>query len=246
VICGRRVRVEKVKREPLRCLKCQGWNHHTRDCPSPTDKCGNCAEDHQTDHCPPHHLPFCVSCDSLGHASWSRLCPMYRKKVTECNTWNPENALQFFPTTEPWTWSNSETTKEDPPSPCQRNTHHSNQERDKTDTYHPIHRDNSYRPTKGGNKYWPSQKVDTYCPSQRTDSYHPTDTYRPIQWGAAGPIVDWSDPPWGWNNDLPPSRSWDDETLQTNDRRTQQAPTTTTTTAAPVNEDAPTSPPSSI
>ena len=115
VICGWRVRVEKVKREPTRCLKCQGWNHHACNCPSPTDKCGNCAEDHQTDQCPPYHLPYCVSCDSPGHASWSRLCPTYRKKVIECNTRNPENALQFFPTTEPWMWSNSETTKKDPP-----------------------------------------------------------------------------------------------------------------------------------
>ena len=110
LICGRRVRVEKTKKEPTRCLKCQGWNHLARECTTTTDKCGNCAKDHRTDQCPNPDCYLCASCNSSSHASWSRKCPTYLKKVDECDARNPENALQFFPTKEPWTWS-----KKDPP-----------------------------------------------------------------------------------------------------------------------------------
>jgi len=31
-ICNRRTRVEKIKKEPTRCLKCHGWNHYANEC----------------------------------------------------------------------------------------------------------------------------------------------------------------------------------------------------------------------
>ena len=40
--------------------------------------------------------------------SWSRSCPTFLRKTEEYNTRNPENSLQFFPTTDPWTWTSSE------------------------------------------------------------------------------------------------------------------------------------------
>ena len=44
VICNKRCWSEKCKREPLRCLKCQGWNHLAKDCKEETDTCGNCCK----------------------------------------------------------------------------------------------------------------------------------------------------------------------------------------------------------
>jgi len=43
-ICNKKIQVEKVKKEPTRCLKCQGWNHHAYECISTVDKCSNCVE----------------------------------------------------------------------------------------------------------------------------------------------------------------------------------------------------------
>ena len=97
--------MEKIKKDPIRCLKCQGWNHHAHECVSVADKCGNCAEGHRTSQCPTPHHRKCVSCNTDDHASWSRHCPTYIRKREECNSRNPKNSLQFFPTSEPWTWT---------------------------------------------------------------------------------------------------------------------------------------------
>jgi len=45
-----------------------------------------------------------VSCNVVGHVSWSRECLTFLKKVDECNCQNPKNALQFIPSTKSWTW----------------------------------------------------------------------------------------------------------------------------------------------
>jgi hypothetical protein len=106
-ICNRRCRTERVKREPTRCLKCQGWNHFAKECIEEHDKCGNCAEDHRTNECPSPLKRKCVSCKADDHASWSRECPTFIKKLSEFNERNPENALQYIPTADPWTWTAS-------------------------------------------------------------------------------------------------------------------------------------------
>jgi hypothetical protein len=162
-ICNKRVRVEKVKKEPTRCLKCQGWNHHAYECISRDDKCGNCAENHRTSQCPHPRRTRCISCNVDDHASWSRKCPTYLKKVDNCNLRNPENSLQFFPTTEPWTW----TPRTEP-------------------------------------KFNKPPQYDSYRPS----------------WGALGPLPD-------WNTDIPPSRSWDDDTPYDSAPLVKQTITTT-------------------
>ena len=97
----RRIHIDKIKKEPTRCLKCQGWNHFANECDSETDKCGNCAEEHRTSNCPHPHRRACVSCKTAGHGSWSRECPVFLRKAEECNRRNPGNALQFIPTSEP-------------------------------------------------------------------------------------------------------------------------------------------------
>ena len=112
MICNRRTHLEKIKKEPIRCLKCQGWNHFAYECILNVDKCGNCAKEHRTSLCPNPRQKYCISCDTDEHASWSRECPVFLRKVSECDRRNPENALQFIPTAEPWTWSTKPETRE--------------------------------------------------------------------------------------------------------------------------------------
>ena len=106
-ICNRRCYVERVRREPTRCLKCQGWNHFAKECQVETSKCGNCTKGHRTSDCPTPEERICVSCEVEGHASWSRECPTFIKKLNDLNDRNPENTLQYIPTSEPWTWTTS-------------------------------------------------------------------------------------------------------------------------------------------
>jgi hypothetical protein len=104
-ICNKKCHVERIRREPLRCLKCQGWNHMAKDCEETHSTCSNCAEHHRTSECQSPRKKRCVSCKSNEHASWSRECPSFQKRVDELNDRNPENLLPFFPTADPWTWS---------------------------------------------------------------------------------------------------------------------------------------------
>ena len=104
-ICNRRCHTERVKREPTRCLKCQGWNHYAKECTEETDRCGNCTKNHRTSDCPTPLTRACVSCKTDDHASWSRDCPTFVKKLNDFNDRNPENALQYIPTADPWTWT---------------------------------------------------------------------------------------------------------------------------------------------
>lgn len=107
-ICNKKCFVEKVRREPIRCLKCQRWNHMAKDCKENGDTCSNCAGTHKTSACPHSHVTRCVSCKSNEHASWSRQCPTFLRKVIDFKERNPESQLPFFPTTDHWTWSTDE------------------------------------------------------------------------------------------------------------------------------------------
>jgi hypothetical protein len=107
-ICQRRVRVSKPKKEPIRCMKCQNWNHVAWECTEQTDTCGTCGEnDHWTKNCTNKEKKHCVSCKTDEHASWSRTCPIFLKKCDELDKRTPENNLPFFPASEPWTWSST-------------------------------------------------------------------------------------------------------------------------------------------
>jgi hypothetical protein len=103
-ICNRRCHVERTKREPIRCLKCQGWNHLAKDCIEERDICGNCAGPHRTNSCLTDKKR-CASCKTDDHSSWSRTCPTFLRKTAEFNDRNPDNSLQYFPTADSWTWS---------------------------------------------------------------------------------------------------------------------------------------------
>lgn len=100
-ICGTRTMSIKGKREPIRCLKCHGWDHLAAGC-TKSDKCGSCAGDHRTSLCNSREY-FCIPCKSGGHASWSRDCPTFRTKCAQMDSRLPENGMPFFPTNEEWT-----------------------------------------------------------------------------------------------------------------------------------------------
>ena len=98
-ICKKWCCIEKVK--------CQKWNHFAKDCIEEKDTCGNCAENHRTNECT-IATRKCHSCKSTDHASWSRTCPTYMKKTEDLNTRNPDNLLQFYPTSDSWTWTSND------------------------------------------------------------------------------------------------------------------------------------------
>jgi hypothetical protein len=153
-ICNRRCHAERMKREPTRCLKCQGWNHFAKDCQEKDEKCGNCTLHHRTNDCPTPAARRCVSCKTDDHASWSRDCPTFIRKLNDFNDRNPENALQYIPTAEPWTWTlNTNTIPTAQPPPMPTNGQHTNRGRT--------------QPSKRGQA--PARQHDSYVP--RGDSY---------------------------------------------------------------------------
>ncbi|KAF9538300.1 hypothetical protein CPC08DRAFT_606786, partial [Agrocybe pediades] len=105
-ICGKQVDIRKCKKEPLRCLKCHGYNHIARDCISNHDTCGTCgSKTHRTKDCDNPESHQCIPCGGAGHPSWSRTCPTFLKKCDDYDRNHPENAIPFFPSTDAWTWS---------------------------------------------------------------------------------------------------------------------------------------------
>jgi hypothetical protein len=175
-ICHKNCHAERIKKEPIRCLKCQGWNHMAKDCEFTADTCSNCAEKHRTATCPCPRTKRCVSCKTSEHASWSRECPVFLKRVDDFNERNPENALPFFPTADPWTWSAGITKSTSPPTFRANNPGgtHDRQERQ----YHARPQE---RP----------RKVDTYFPSYgKTPEATPYDTPFEKGWGEdfTGPV----------------------------------------------------------
>ncbi|KAF8221965.1 hypothetical protein L208DRAFT_1527326, partial [Tricholoma matsutake] len=103
VICNKKVSVSKCKKQLVRCLKCQGYNHVANECVIRRDICAKCGEDHRSNLCHATTLR-CTPCDTHGHASSDRTCPTFLRKCEEHDMRNPENALPFYPLTEPWTW----------------------------------------------------------------------------------------------------------------------------------------------
>ena len=51
VICNKKVSVTKCRREPVRCLKCQGYNHVANECIVRRDVCARCGGGHRTNEC---------------------------------------------------------------------------------------------------------------------------------------------------------------------------------------------------
>jgi hypothetical protein len=106
VICNKCSTVQKCKKEPLRCMKCQGWNHVASACDKSEDVCGTCGDNnHKTSDCNNPGKKKCISCDTDDHTSWDRNCPTFLRKCEEQNQRNQENVMPFFPSTEDWSWA---------------------------------------------------------------------------------------------------------------------------------------------
>ena len=76
----KKIYVEKCKREPLRCLKCHGWGHMVHDCIASVDTCEMCTQRHRTDTCTNTAWPHCVSCGTVGHATWAQVATTNKEK----------------------------------------------------------------------------------------------------------------------------------------------------------------------
>lgn len=184
-ICNRNCRAERIKKEPPRCMKCQGWNHFAKDCPAEKDTCGNCAEEHRTRECQKPQAKKCASCKAPGHASWDRNCPEFIKRLSDFNKRNPENSLQFFPSTETWTWT--------PPmaDTQQRDTNAADRNRQNTsrqparstsaprrmDTYIPRPNSQTARPAPN------TRRMDSYIPERDELLKGPYIDIRKTRWG---------------------------------------------------------------
>ncbi|KAF8154925.1 hypothetical protein B0H34DRAFT_660643 [Crassisporium funariophilum] len=106
-IANKKVEVQKCKIEPIRCLKCQGWNHFARECNEKEDTCGTCAvTGHRTNECSNSFIG-CVSCKTDDHTSYDRQCPTLLRKQEEKDRNIPENSMPFIQTDSPWTWNKS-------------------------------------------------------------------------------------------------------------------------------------------
>jgi len=188
IICNRKCHVEKSKREPLRCLKCQGWNHYAKECTSEQDRCANCAEGHRTNSCQSTEKR-CASCNSKDHASWSRLCPVFLRKMEEFNLRSPENSLQFFPTADPWTWT---------PTLSSRNSHMHTTPRLATNHTQtkPSSNQIGKRPQHMQHPQQSRQEWDTYIPrySNQPDSYIPNYSKQPNSSSHTAPPGWWDNP----------------------------------------------------
>ena len=104
-ILNRRIVPNKPKKEPIRCLCCQRFGHERRDCRTDTPTCSRCSNPHDTNTCSSEPPSFkCANCKG-NHPSFDRDCPKFREKCHQTDSRCPKNALVFYPTSEPWTWS---------------------------------------------------------------------------------------------------------------------------------------------
>ena len=61
-VCSLRVRPNRLKHEPMQCMKCRRWGHFAHSCTAEMDTCGTCRGKHKTKDCMTRDRMFCVSC----------------------------------------------------------------------------------------------------------------------------------------------------------------------------------------
>jgi len=107
-IFGKTVEIRKCKKEPIRCLKCHGYNHMAKECVNNYDTCGTCSsKTHKTRECTNKPPEQCIPCGGADHPSWSRQCPTFLRKCEDFDRAHPENSIPYFPSSEEWTWSSN-------------------------------------------------------------------------------------------------------------------------------------------
>ena len=107
-INGRQIAANKDVKVPSVCNKCQTYGHYARDCEATQDRCALCSGEHRTEACPNPNNLRCTPCDSEGHRTGDRLCPIYLKRLKAQDLKAPEFSKPFYPTDERWTWDDNE------------------------------------------------------------------------------------------------------------------------------------------
>src|SRR6202789_452058 len=102
-IFGIKIRPERLKQEPLQCLRCRRWGHYAINCLELDEACGTCGGKHRTSQCNNPEKKYCVSCNSDKHTSWDRNCPELLRRKNSFDEKHPENNLVYFPTDKEWT-----------------------------------------------------------------------------------------------------------------------------------------------
>ncbi|KAL1727358.1 hypothetical protein EV714DRAFT_183293, partial [Schizophyllum commune] len=103
IIRGKKVDVQRRKREPPRCRKCSKYGHYHASCRELLDAiCGTCGGAHDTSTCTSTKR-HCVNCQADGHTSWDRACPVFQQRCLDYDYRFPENAMPFFVTDDEWT-----------------------------------------------------------------------------------------------------------------------------------------------
>ena len=70
---------------------------------SEKDVCSNCREEHRTSTCKNMNKLFCVACNEVTHASWSRDCLEFNRRCLIFDGRNPKNVMPHFPMEQDWT-----------------------------------------------------------------------------------------------------------------------------------------------
>lgn len=210
LIGGRRLHARKLRKEPMRCHRCQAiGKHYARDCKLSRNVCGTCAGDHWTSACNiknEHHFQ-CNNCrhegkEYNGHAAWDiEKCPTMKNEQEKCNRKYPDNLYRFFITEDERTWAminpdeppyrltprqsneDAETTPTDPPQDDTMDTGHRwllSSSPQPTSNTNEQIEDNQNCPV--NNRYSPSQPAHTshHASSTSTSNAHNPPNRLPI------------------------------------------------------------------
>ncbi|KAG2050042.1 hypothetical protein BDR06DRAFT_867881, partial [Suillus hirtellus] len=101
-VTNEHISVCKDKKEPMRCTKCQKYNHITKNCSSAVDVCSMRGDNHRTSSCNSYCTTKCINCCSQQHMSRSRSCPEFSKCCQEIDEKYLENCMPYFLTENAW------------------------------------------------------------------------------------------------------------------------------------------------
>lgn len=125
VVQNQRKKVEKCKKEPLKCFNCQRYGHRATACTRPATCC-KCAQEGHTGHaqspCPDPTNKKCANCGKNGHCSDEPdLCPLQIGKHQEYRKWNPDAGSPYFDSVKSlWTLNIDGDDSNDQPAPQSR------------------------------------------------------------------------------------------------------------------------------
>jgi hypothetical protein len=106
LITGKRIHIQLLEMEPMRCLNCQDTTtgHLAADCRNPA-ACANCGHTHRTAECKVRNNPSqyrCIPCKSAVQLSWDRNCPTFCHRLNNMKT--TKNDYKYIVMEEEWTW----------------------------------------------------------------------------------------------------------------------------------------------